>query len=88
MPWPRGDLLVAQLHIGNAESTLDRAMGSARSAYWSAQDMGMYTFPVPEVDAPKTGDTSFTVFALGALALGAFLLLTGGLVYRRSRRRA
>ena len=83
-----GDLLVAQLHIGNAESSLEKAMGSARSAHWSAQDMGMYTFPIPEVDAPKTGDTSFTVFALGALALGAFLLLTGGLVYRRSRRRA
>ena len=67
--------------------------GGAKQAYWAAQDMGQYVFdiaaaPVEVVTPPKTGDPILPNIAWVALALGAFLLLAGAFVFRRSRARA
>jgi LPXTG-motif cell wall-anchored protein len=81
----------------DGDSTAERITGEggAKQSYWAAQDMGMYSLMPPaappvdeEPKPPKTGDSSVPNIALGALLLGAFLLLSGGFIYRRSRRRA
>ena len=69
--------------------------GGAVQAYWAAQDMGQYllTPPAappadedPPVEPPVTGDTNVPNMALAALVIGAFLLLSGAYIWRRSRK--
>ena len=61
--------------------------GGTKQAYWAAQDMGEYLLTSPsDVAPPKTGDSNVPNVALAALLTGAFLLMTGVYVYRRSRR--
>ena len=50
--------------------------------------MGTYTLAPPaveEVEEPKVGDANVPKIALGALLMGAFFLVSGAYMYRRSR---
>ncbi|MBM3926668.1 MAG: hypothetical protein FJ320_11955 [SAR202 cluster bacterium] len=62
--------------------------GGAAQAHLGAQNMATYN-PIVFVPAPvppSTGDVSYTVFAVIALAAGAFILVSGGYFLRRNRR--
>jgi LPXTG-motif cell wall-anchored protein len=58
----------------------------ATQAHLAAQNMATYNPTVPAPAAPSTGDISYTVFAVIALAAGAFILVSGGYYLRRTRR--
>ena len=88
------DVDAAKLFIGNARDRLVSALDAAKGAYVAAQDMGTYTLAVPagpvvtDPKPPPTGDPHLPNIALAALLTGAFLLISGAFIYRRSRRRA
>ena len=86
------DVDAAKLFIGNARDRLVSALDAAKGAYVAAQDMGTYTLAVPagpvvtDPKPPPTGDPHLPNIALAALLTGAFLLISGAFIYRRSRR--
>ena len=88
------DLAAARLTIGQAEAILGDALETAKQAYWAAQNMGTFTPVSVEAAAaetaklPSTGDSTVPNIALASLLVGAFLLLGGAYIYRRSRTRA
>ena len=64
--------------------------GGALQSHMGAMNMGTFN-PVMVAAAPKTpptGDVSWTLFAIIALAAGAVLVTAGGLVLRRGRETA
>ena len=95
------NVTVARAFIENSKSLLTRALnghdadrdgsialggseGGATQAQWGAQNMGTYN-PREGAALPATGDVSWTLFAIIALAAGAVLVTAGGLVLRRGR---
>ena len=81
------DLLAARISIQNAEAALMQALDSSKAAYMAAQDMGAHTLMPQAIEKavpPATGDTSVPNLAWVVLILGAFLLVSGVIVYRRS----
>lgn len=97
-------ITTAQAHITNSQTLLERALngwdadrdgkveailgeGGATQAQISAQNMGTFNPTVP-TEPPKTGDISFSTFAMIALAAGAVLVVGGGVLFRHSRARA
>jgi len=84
-----------ELFIGSVADLTNSALngnndgGGAKQAYWAAQDMGAYVLGDPsDVEAPTVGDPIIPNLPQLALALGAFLLISGAYMYRRSRSRA
>lgn len=86
------DADVARLFINNAVSDLQNAMNGAQQAYVAAQDMGSFALGGEVEDEgprlPDAGDSSVPSMALLALALGVVLLISGGVIFQVSRRRA
>ena len=82
------DVAVARLHANNAKEQLADALAASQSAYGSAQAMATYTLAEPSADPepPKTGDPSVPTMATAAVLMGGLFLLTGGYIYRRSRK--
>ncbi len=81
------DLLAARISIQNAEAALVQALDSSKAAYMAAQDMGTHTLMPQAIEKavpPATGDTNVPNLAWVVLILGAFLLVSGVIVYRRS----
>jgi LPXTG-motif cell wall-anchored protein len=82
----------------NGNGTVERILGEggAWQAYQAAQDMGTFTLTAAVVEEeepeppklPAAGDSNVPTLALAALALGALLLMGGGVMFRVSRRRA
>ena len=82
------DVAVARLHANNAKEQLADALAASQSAYGSAQAMATYTLAEPSADPepPKTGDPSVPTMVTAAVLMGGLFLLTGGYIYRRSRK--
>ncbi len=95
------NVTVATAFIENSKSLLTRALngndadrdgsialggseGGATQTQWAAQNMATYN-PREGAALPATGDVSWTLFAIIALAAGAVLVTAGGLVLRRGR---
>lgn len=78
------DITAAKIHAGNAMDLLERAMTQATEAYTASQEMGTYTMD-PGAAPPDTGDYNVPKLAFLSLLLGAALLVSGTLVYRRNR---
>jgi hypothetical protein len=74
------DVAIGKIHIGNARDLLNKALGESSDAYMASQAMGSYTI----APAPVTGDYNVPMLALLSLLVGAGLLVSGALVYRRN----
>ncbi len=100
----QNSIVTAKVFMTNAQTLMGRALsgwdadrdgtiepilgeGGATQAQIGAQNMGTYNPAVP-TKPPKTGDISFSTFALIALAAGAVLVVGGGVLFRHSRARA
>ncbi len=71
---------------GTVESVANE--GGAMQAHMAAQNMATYHPATPVAEPPATGDISFGVMALMALAAGAVLVLGGSAFVRRGRAQA
>ena len=71
------------------DGTIERITGEggAKQAYWASQDMGTFLLIPTAVDDPSVGDANVPRAAMISLLAGAFLLLVGGFILRRSRSR-
>ena len=61
--------------------------GGAKQAYWAAQDMGAFLLVPTDVGDPSVGDVNVPKIAMISLVAGAFLLVAGAFILRRSRSR-
>jgi len=78
------DMATAKIHMSNAMGLLDKGMTQSTEAYTASQDMGSYTLDFA-VKTPAAGDANVPRLAILSLIIGAFLLVGGTFVYRRSR---
>ena len=82
------DTFSGQISISGARTLLTIAFVKTKESYVAAQNMGTYTVtpaPVADVEDPDVGDPYLPKMGLVALIAGAFLLLGGAYLYRRSR---